>query len=317
MAPRSTTQTWRLAEADPGDRDERWREIVSSTHLPWTLDVDRHDRPADPCSVVRRRLGDLDVVETRCGPCGGRRLRSDVRRTEGDYIGVLVVVAGREVVSDGDDQVVLGPGEAAMWRSDRPLRFDVLDPLHKRTLLIPLARFRDVVPRPDVAAARLLPATPSRDLLVHYLGLLAGEDLDASAAVAAGDAALDLVGAVVARRSPPDDAGRHADLFRRSTSYIEAHLADPDLTPHRIASAHDVSDRLLYSAFEAEGDSIAAYVRRRRLARAHADLTRLGPTVTVRQVARRWGFDDPAHFTRAFHAQYGLAPVDVRDGRPG
>lgn len=306
-------ERWDLADVAVGDRDEVWRAIVSATHLPWTLDVVRDDPAPGTGEVVRRRWGDLDVVEVRCGPCGGRRLRSDIRRTTGDYVGVLIIRSGCEVVEQDDEQVRLEAGDVLTWRSDRPVRFDVLEPLHKATILVPEQRLREVVRRSDVAAMRRVPATAARHLFTSYLDLVSGLGPDPRVAPVAGTAALELLGAALAHTSPaPVDRAGHAALHARATTFIDDHLADADLTPQRIAAQQGVSERLLYSVFEEQGDSVSAYVRRRRLARAHADLQRFDRAVTVREIARRWGFDDPAHFTRAFVAAYGVAPSRLR-----
>jgi len=308
-------ERWDLVDVAVGDRDEAWRAIVSATHLPWTLDVVHDDPPPGAGEVVRRRWGDLDVVEVRCGRCGGRRLRSDIRRTIGDYVGVLIVRSGCEIVEQDDEQVRLEAGDVLTWRSDRPVRFDVVEPLRKATVLVPEQRLREVVRRSDVAAMRRLPATPARDLFTSYLDLVNGLGPDRRLAPVAGTAALELLGAALAPLSPaPLDQAGHAALLSRATAFIELHLADADLTPGRIAAQQGVSERLLYSVFEEQGDSVSAYVRRRRLARAHADLQRFDRAVTVREIARRWGFTDPAHFTRAFVAAYGVAPSRVRPG---
>jgi AraC family transcriptional regulator, positive regulator of tynA and feaB len=94
--------------------------------------------------------------------------------------------------------------------------------------------------------------------------------------------------------------------------HIEEHLTDPELRPQAIAAAHAVSLRTLYQLFERRGETVSGYVRRRRLARARAELARRGPATTVAEVAHRWGFADQAAFGRAFRRQYGCPPSAVR-----
>ncbi|GAA2788117.1 hypothetical protein GCM10010470_23340 [Saccharopolyspora taberi] len=55
------------------------------------------------------------------------------------------------------------------------------------------------------------------------------------------------------------------------------------------------------------------WIRQRRLERCRRDLT--NPHLRQRPVhaiAARWGFTDPAHFSRIFRAAYGLSPSDYR-----
>jgi AraC-like DNA-binding protein len=95
-------------------------------------------------------------------------------------------------------------------------------------------------------------------------------------------------------------------------AHIEQHLDEPTLRPETIAAATSISVRTLYGLFEEEGDAVCAFIRRRRLARAHDELARPDATPPVTEVAYRWGFSDAAHFTRAFKAQYGYTPRDAR-----
>ena len=109
---------------------------------------------------------------------------------------------------------------------------------------------------------------------------------------------------------------RQQRLVRRIRSYAEAHLADPALTPETIAAAHHISLRYLYKLFQADGVTVAAWVRQRRLEHCERDL--VDPAQADRPasaIAAGWGFTDPAHFSRAFRAQYGAAPGEYRRTR--
>jgi len=58
---------------------------------------------------------------------------------------------------------------------------------------------------------------------------------------------------------------------------------------------------------------VAALIRERRLEHCRAELAdaaHAGRPVAV--VGARWGFTDPAHFSRAFRARYGVAPGRFR-----
>lgn len=93
-------------------------------------------------------------------------------------------------------------------------------------------------------------------------------------------------------------------LRDRITGYIEARLADPDLSPPGIAAAHHISVRRLHQLLEDEPLTVAALIRRRRLERCRAELAGSGRTVGA--VAARWGFSDPTHFSKLFKATYGF-----------
>ena len=106
---------------------------------------------------------------------------------------------------------------------------------------------------------------------------------------------------------------RENTLLMRIHAFIEQHLGDCDLAPGPVADAHYISVRYLYRLFEAQGTTVAAWIRHRRLERCRADLgdPALGGA-PVSAVAARWGLPDSAHFNRLFKRTYGLPPAEYR-----
>jgi AraC-like DNA-binding protein len=309
-------ETWEINRLPVDEREDAWRDLVSSTHLPWSIDLAGDDVPAGGQEWIRRHhLGDIDLIDCVCGPCSGRRNPSDLRRSPGEYVGVLIIQEGKELVSQAERETVLSAGDVVAWDSVAEARFAVLEPLRKQTLLVPRPRFQQLIPRPELATVRSVGASPTVDLFTSYLRFLTTVDLEPSAAAAAGNAALELLGAVLGSVIVPSRSARRDALRVKVKEYVERHLADADLRPQAIAEANALSVRSLYGLFEEEGDTVGGYVRRRRLARAHADLTRPGPVRSVTDVALRWGFGDTAHFSRSFRAQYGISPTEARQAR--
>lgn len=114
------------------------------------------------------------------------------------------------------------------------------------------------------------------------------------------------------RRLGDTESGRRGTL-RRVHRFIEDHLADPRLSPQLVADAHYMSVRALYKLFDDTGSTVAAWIRRRRLERARADLQDPAQrTIPVGVVAARWGLPDPAHFSRLYRAAYGCSPSEER-----
>lgn len=94
---------------------------------------------------------------------------------------------------------------------------------------------------------------------------------------------------------------------------INKRLEDPALSVSAVASRRGISPRYLQALFEDEGATFSAFVRARRLARAHRLLA--GPRHMHRRIADiafSSGFGDLSHFNRAFRRQYGVTPSDVR-----
>ncbi len=101
---------------------------------------------------------------------------------------------------------------------------------------------------------------------------------------------------------------------RAALAYIEVNLGDCDLTAEQVAHAQGISRRRLDQIVRsALGVSVTARIWNRRLEQASADLADpLRQSLTVFQIAYGVGFEDAAHFSRAFKARFGHAPRDWR-----
>lgn len=105
-----------------------------------------------------------------------------------------------------------------------------------------------------------------------------------------------------------------APLSLRITQYIRDHLADPGLCAPRIAAAHGISVRHLYTVLARSGISLGDWIRAHRLAECRRELA--GPQGRVRTIAsigRTWGFVDATHFSKAFKSAYGISPRAWRE----
>ncbi|WP_409331900.1 helix-turn-helix domain-containing protein [Trujillonella humicola] len=301
-----TAERWSTAALPEPDRVDALREIVSATHLPWALTPAGDDGgPPVGAELTRYRLGDVSLVDCRCGPCAGRRGRPQLAATDDDVVGVLFVRSGREEVELAGRRLVVPAGSALVWHADEAVRFRVPGPLHKQTLLVPRTRL------PLPGDRRLLgPAAAGLVTGVLSAAVAGAGRLDGRLGATVADAAIDLLAAALAGDDgPADDA-----TWRRVTAHVDAHLGDPGLTPEALAAAVWVSVRSLYGVFAARGLTPAGYVRRRRLEAARRELQRRGTAVTVAEVAHRWGFREQATFSRGFRAAFGSTPDQVRRG---
>ena len=87
-------------QAGGDDRIAHWQDMLSATHLPWTVQVDPQDDAAPFEAWVRRWwIDDLALVDCECSPCSGTRQRRHLADTDGEFVDVLITRAGRETVS--------------------------------------------------------------------------------------------------------------------------------------------------------------------------------------------------------------------------
>jgi AraC-like DNA-binding protein len=137
-----------------------------------------------------------------------------------------------------------------------------------------------------------------------------------------GAAVLDVLAVALATRLDrparvPRETRQRA-LLRSIHALIEERLGDPALSPERIAAAQFISVRYLHRLFETQETTVADWIRRRRLERCAWDL--LDPALRgepVGAIGARWGLTNPAHFSHAFRAAYGVPPAEYRRAYAG
>jgi AraC-like DNA-binding protein len=230
----------------------------------------------------------------------------------GDYLLAVHLTGTARASQDGRD-VDLGPGDFALFDSARPysIAFRARGAFAHIIYQVPRASL-DARRGAGKATALAVPAAsaPGR-LAFPYLRTLAAE----APGQAFVDVALDLIaGALLAaagyRAGPPAPAPAR---IRELKTCALAHLGDPGLSPESIARASYISVRQLHRLFAREQLSFAAWVREQRLRRCRDDLADPGLRhLAISEIAGRWGYRSPAHFTRAFSARFGVTPRDVR-----
>ena len=101
--------------------------------------------------------------------------------------------------------------------------------------------------------------------------------------------------------------------LRRICRTIEARLTDPALSAVDIARSEQLSARYLQKLFASAGTTFGEYVKKRRLDRCRIDLFNKSlKHLTISELCFRWGFNDAANFSRAFHLEYGVSPKTYR-----
>jgi AraC family transcriptional regulator, regulatory protein of adaptative response / methylphosphotriester-DNA alkyltransferase methyltransferase len=99
-------------------------------------------------------------------------------------------------------------------------------------------------------------------------------------------------------------------LYQEALAIVEAEYAS-DLSLDDLARRIASSRRQLQRAFaEVGGTTFRDHVTAVRMQRA-AELLASGP-LTVREVARRVGYRQPAQFAKAFRRHHGVSPSDFR-----
>ncbi len=307
---------WRSASYAPRDRYDAWRHELNDVYGSWNLS--ESTEPEFQAEVVRHTIQNLRVVHCVCDPCGATRRRAEINRDDRETLAVQLVTSGREHFTLDGIQVVLGPGDVLIWNSVRPMDFEIVERLEKFSVLMPLDRLRDWLPKSWHSIERALPTgTTGANLLSSFIKSMSLECLSGNLrhGAALTEALIGIIiGALDAESSVLEQSTlRDARLFRVK-QYIDAHLDDPELSPTLIAQANCISVRYLHSLFEPQGTTVFQYVIKERLLHCRRDLSNpLMSRRTITDIAFSWGFQSSTHFSRRFRDEFGMSPVDCRN----
>ncbi|MBD3575261.1 MULTISPECIES: helix-turn-helix domain-containing protein [Streptomyces] len=295
------------------ERADYWHSLVSGTFIP--LDVALHEPEPAVGTIVSRHVGALQISDVEAGPQAVIRSRRRIAQGGGQYVTVTLQHRGTARLTQHGRQAVAVPGTFTCSDAGRPYRREQPDEFRFTAFRVPK---KDIGVSDDDLGAVTATVFDGRSgtagLLAGYLTRLAeqapGFDADTGHRLAL--TAADLLAVLVReRQGRPDPHAPEAarGILARIKEYVRRHLADPGLTPERIAAAHHISVRHLHRLFEAEGTSVGRWIHAERLDRCRRDLARragTGPTVSA--VAQSWGFVSPSHFSRSFRAAYGMTP---------
>ncbi|MBU3870733.1 helix-turn-helix domain-containing protein [Streptomyces sp. 4503] len=307
----------------PSESLDYWHDAVLDTLV--GMDIATEGRTYD-ATLRTDRLGDLRITTVEADPGQVHRAPRFIARGDGREVFVAVQSTGRAQVEQDGRTTELRTGDIGFFETIRPFRstfperfrlkiFAVPRPL----LELPEAGLRELTAR-SVRPSGGLPA-----LLAPLLERLAdtSESYPTPTAERLAESVIGLVAATAADQLGADPAelpGADGVLLLRIKTYIRWHLSDPGLAPSVIAGVHGISVRYLHRLFEAEGSTVCQWIREQRLRECRKELAAQPPgSVSLGQVARRWGFASPAAFGKAFRNSFGLSPTDwlgrVREGR--
>jgi AraC-like DNA-binding protein len=295
-----------------GEDFEHWRESVSTAFVP--LDAVSVGSAPFEGRVASASLRSLQLSDVAGRQVEVRRTRATIRRADPGLIKVGMQLNGHGVITQNDHQAVLAPGDFAVYDTREPydLRFD--GDFSMFVLMFPRDRLRiGARELSDVTARRIQGNHGVGALVSPFLAGLRQNLADDSLPVTPmfEDAIFDLLGAALDEEAPRAAPG--SVLLIEAKSIIDTHLADTTLSTAAIAARLHISTRYLQKLFEADGRTVASWIRARRLEQCRRDLAdpRLRAD-SIGTICARHGLLDQSSFSKLFRDAYGLSPRDFR-----
>ena len=267
-------------------------------------------------------IGDVKIAKVTASRHRIVRTPSYVGRASNDFLKVVLQVKGLSCFEQGSRRVVLAPLEWSFYEATVPYCVSV--PQDTETLVA-------IVPRGNIATKRI----HLDDLLLRKFSGRAGMGKLAQQFMVS---AFDEI-PVITPESEWEIAAAISNLIRftmldaceiqtevslpqvwrdRIKSYIVSHLRDPELSIEQIAAALNCTKRYIHKVFQSEGTSVSESILRMRLARCREDLRNPGRSRnSITEIAYSWGFNNPAHFSKAFRDEFHVSPSSFRTEAQG
>jgi AraC-like DNA-binding protein len=319
-------EVWRTDDVAESDRVDYYQYCLTSMSVPLELRI--RDVAGFGAETQSSLVGTMDfkrVRQTMRGESTHYRTVRQIRRADPEAHRLMLVLSGRNRMSQAGWDVALEPGDMAVYDTSRPWEVWRDRGTH-RFVTVTLAR--DALPIApervrELCGARISGQTGVGALVSTFVSRLAA-DLDyygPASTTGLSNVLLDLLAVLLGNvldlpDSRIDGHQRRVAVFR-AQSYIQQHLADTRLAPAAVAAAQHLSLRTLQKAFQEQGLTVAGYIRTARLERCCRDLA--DPNLQhlpVYAIGNRCGFPDAAHFSRVFRAFVGQSPHDYRESHP-
>ncbi|MGA2217308.1 MAG: helix-turn-helix domain-containing protein [Terracidiphilus sp.] len=293
------------------DRFDAFREATSVTH---EVVQPGKDKTGFSAKADVWNLGNIVVNKSRFDACRFDRSARRVAADGIDHYTLLYMIKGTCGGSIGTREIGIEEGQVFLLDLSKPVSFEVTQ---AENVFISIPRdLLDAEGPPGNLHGKVLDG-PSGNLLAGFIRLLSDHigNLSAHEAAFTERATRDLLAACLnpsGERSQIAKPAIDATLLERIREYVEHKLKVERIAPDAICKAVGVSRSTLYRLFEPLG-GVAAYIQMRRLMHIRKALADPLETHGIAEIAYRWGFSNPEHFSRAFRRAYGLSPSEFRN----
>jgi AraC-like DNA-binding protein len=309
------------ADVKANERMAYWVDAVCDTYV--QLDCEAAgDRRSIDGEIRLDRLATLELSRVSASAQRVRRTPAKIARASEDYFLVSIQTAGRGAVIQDGRHASLGPGDFALYDSTRPYELQFDADFQQYVLMLPGPTLRSQLPATDRLTAR--PVSGRRGAGHLMIGMIRSLARDiatlepASAAAVAQSVEHILVAGLRALPGAPGPTLSNLRALHREQirDFVRCHLRDPRLGVAQIAAGLRISPSTVHRAFAGGACSVTDWIWSQRLDAVRHDLC--DPACarqSVSQLAFKWGFNDAAHFSRAFRARFGCSARELRAGK--
>lgn len=310
-------------EVDLGLRLAYWSDIVSDAYVQLECEAAAGKTTIEG-SVAITQLATLCLTQVTATAQRVHRTPAKISQSTEDYFLVSIQTSGHGVVVQEGREAHLAPGDFALYDSTRPyvLAFD--GDFQQYVLMLPGRLLRTGFPSAEQLTANTVRGQHGAGHLmlsmIHTLAVDVGTLAPESACPIAESVIQILIAGLstlpAAKQTPLSQLCLYH--LERIKACVRKRLRDPQLTVASIAAELKMSSSTLHRTWGAQTCSLGDWIWAQRLDAAHRDLCDPGMLGrNVSEIAFSWGFNDAAHFSRAFRLRFGCTPREVRPRAAG
>ena len=304
-----------------GERIDYWADMICETYVDLEFNPINYDDEQNPFygEIRVSGLADLQLSRITTSAQLVKRTQRGISKSTSDYFLISIQAKGNGLVVQHGREAFLKPGQFALYDSLKPYELQFNEPFVQNVLRIPRELLIQRLPTAEWLTARTINGNFGIGrIALGILHEITSQDirLSLSHSERLRDSVLDLMTLACVEnktKMPSDVSSVQMVHLRLVQHFIDTHLAEADLTVDKIAAEHRISVRYLNMLFSTINTTTSKWIWKRRIESARADISdpRLSGQ-SISEIAYRWGFNDVAHFSRAFRKAFEMTPKDYR-----
>ena len=302
---------------EPKERLAYCNDMICATYVQPETDAVQSDEFCG--SIVTHSLPGMELSVVKSSAQKVLRTPRVISRSTDDCFIVSLQTQGQAVISQDGRDAHMSPGDCCVYDSTRPYTLRCGSGFEEIVLKFRRDRIHALLGGTELLTATTVQGhTGAGRVLFSLIHTLLNE-VDRLRPAAAAAVANGVVNVLVAGlQSLP--ACRKAELSNlnayhvaRIRQYMDEHVRDPSLTIEMIAAHLGMSCGHLHRVFKNEAMSPSQYLWSQRLDACSRELIDLRKAnLSVAAIAFSWGFNDAAHFSRAFRERFHCSPREWR-----
>lgn len=301
------------------ERVAYWRDAVCASYVQLGCDAIETNGFSGSIDIARHSILSISRVAGKAQRV--ERRSSDIRASTDPFFLLSLQTAKTSRITQFGHTSALNTGDMALYSSTDPYLLELPDDFSQTVVQLPTARLLDRLPHAEMLAAKRIDGQSGIGQLVRQ-NILAFSDYassdDPTMQALVQDTLIDLIATGLASRNntPLELSSPEQQMVMRTKAFVHRNLGDPDLDRNRVAQEMGMSVRRLNDVFSKDGESIASFIRHKRLQAVAADLR--DPRFdaqSISEIAFRFGFSNLQNFSTVFRQVYQQTPRDYRNTR--